>query len=466
MFLMENFMKKTILLFFVICLFLFSIHTVMAEDFTFEDFTYALLPDGNVEIIRYTGNEEIIEIPAEIEDVPVTSIGKSAFSHMETITEIHLPESITYIDNYAFSECTKLHRVNIPDGILYLGDLVFQGDILLESIELPAGLVSIGMNPFDRCDSLTEIRISDQNNNYSAEEGVLFDRKNNILVSYPSGKEDEIYSVPDWVTEIGFAAFSENNHIKGITLSDEISKINGNPFCGCIGLEAILISPLNQFFEFYQGALFNSNERELIAYLWNSEIDSYTVPAGTRTIGQESFYKHPELKTVKLSQTLTAIKDAAFAESGLREITIPNNVTEISKHAFANCADLETVNLPSNLSRIGEYAFSECEAIKEISFPNSLISIGEGAFYHCTGLKELTFPESLHFIGNYAFLECTDLEIIDFPSNLFFIGGYAFYGIENLSVIVVPGSLAEEWAIIYNVHYDHKEIEYLPDDYV
>ena len=94
-----------------------------------------------------------------------------------------------------------------------------------------------------------------------------------------------------------------------------------------------------------------------------------------------------------------------------------------------------------------------------------MVGIADGAFYHCTGLKELIFPESLHFIGNYAFLECTGLEFIDFPANLFSIGGAAFYGIEDLSVIVAPGSLAEEWAIKNNVHYDHKEIEYLPNDY-
>ena len=438
----------------------------MAEDLTFEDFIYNILPDGNVEIKRYNGSDEKIEIPAEIEGIPVTSIGKSAFYHQETITEIHLPESVASIGNNAFSECPKLRRINIPDGILYLGDMAFQGDVLLESIELPAGLVFIGMNPLDRCDTLSEIKISEKNNYYFVEEGVLFDRRNNVLLAYPGGKEDEIYSIPDWVTEIGYGAFSENNHVKGITLPDEVTKINSNPFCGCIGLEAILISPLNQFFEFYQGSLFNSTERELIAYLWNSDNESYTVPSGTRTIGQEAFYKHPELHTVKLSQSVTAIKDAAFAESGLREITIPNNVTEISKNAFSNCTDLETVILPSSLTYIGDYAFYGCEAIKEINFPNSLISIGEGAFYQCTGLKELIFPESLHFIGNYAFLECTGLKSIDFPSNLYSIGGAAFYGIEDLSVKVVPGSLAEEWAIKNNVHIEHKEIEYLPSDIV
>ena len=455
-------MKKNIIL--AVIIFILTFVSVGAEDFSYEDFIYTILPDGTVEISRYNGEEMEITIPVEIEGISVTSIGESAFSYNESLTQIVLPESVISIGDHAFTECTNLLTINIPDGLRFLGDLAFQGDVQLESINLPAELIHIGMNPFDRCDSLAEINMAAENNFYFVEDGVLFDKNNNILISYPSGKEETTYSIPDWVTEIAYAAFSENNYLKGITLPDKVEKINGNPFCGCIGLEAILISPFNQFFEFYHGTLFNTVDRELIAYLWASEEDSYTLPSGVRSIGQEAFYKHPELRTIKFSQSLTTIKDAAFAESGLREITIPNAVTEIAKNAFSNCADLESVNLPSNLTRIGDYAFYECEALKKITFPNSLNAIGEGAFYHCTGLSELIFPESLHFIGNYAFLECTGLKTIDFPENLYSIGGAAFHGIEGLSVTVFPGSLAEDWAIQNVIPFERKNVDYFPAD--
>ena len=78
-------MKKLILFSLIICSIFFSISSAVAEDLAFEDFIYNILPDGNVEIKRYNGSDEIIEIPAEIEGIPVTSIGKSAFSESTSV---------------------------------------------------------------------------------------------------------------------------------------------------------------------------------------------------------------------------------------------------------------------------------------------------------------------------------------------------------------------------------------------
>ena len=69
------------------------------------------------------------------------------------------------------------------------------------------------MNPFDRCEKLTEIIFSEENNYYAIENGVLFDKKETILLAYPGGKQDKSYEVPNSVTEIAYAAFSENNFI-------------------------------------------------------------------------------------------------------------------------------------------------------------------------------------------------------------------------------------------------------------
>lgn len=453
-------------LFFILSTIFVTVSNCFAEDLTYNDFTYVILSDNSAEITKFDGEYENISIPSVIKGHTVTSIGTAAFSHNETLKSITIPDSVIYIGDHAFTECTALQSVMLPDGLLSFGELVFQGDVQLESITLPASLLHMGMNPFDRCDKLTEIGISEGNNYFTVENGVLFDKKENKLIAYPAGKQDKTFNVPEWITEIDFAAFSENNFIEEITLSEAIKTINGNPFCGCLGLKTIHISPLNSNFEVYAGSLFGIQNRELIAYLWNSEDETYTVPQGTRSIAQESFYKHKELKSIELPKTVVYIKDAAFAESGLEEIKIPENVIGIGNNAFSNCAGLKSVTFPSGLSWIGNYAFYECNALTEIKFPKSLSIIGEGAFLNCTGLSELVFPESLHYIGNYAFLECTGIKSIDFPSNLFSIGGGAFYGIEDLTVTAEPGSLGEEWAKQNNIPVEHKNVEYLPADIV
>ena len=459
-------MKKALILSIQLILLLIVSITCNAEDLTFEDFTYTVLADGTLEITKYLGKEAVISVPEEINDQKVSSISSGAFNRNETITDVTLPDSIITIGDYAFTECTALQSITLPDGLLSLGDLVFQGDILLDGIILPASLIHIGMNPFDRCDSLTEIQLSEENNYFTVDEGVLFDREQSILISYPAGKTDTNYTFPEEVTEIAFAAFSENKYVEEITLPENITVINGNPFCGCTGLTTMSVSPLNHYFEVFSGALFNVQERELISYFWGTEEEHYAVPQGIVSIAQEAFYRHPELKTIDLPDTLTTINNAAFAESGLTKIKIPDRVISLGNSTFSRCFDLESVSLPKNLNWIGNSTFSECTSLESITFPQDLNSIGEAAFFQCTGLTKLTLPKNLHFIDDYAFLGCSEITEIDFPSRLFSIGRAAFYGIENLKVITEPGTLAEEWAIKNEIPVEHKNVNYLPADEV
>lgn len=458
-------MKKTTLLFMTFIILLIHVFTSYAEDLTFEDFIYMILPDGSVEIAQYTGSSEDVNIPEEIDNKSVTSIAGGAFTHNEIISQVVIPDSVISIGDHAFGECTALQSVTLSQNLQKIGELVFQGDVLLKSISLPASLLQIGMNPFDRCETLSEIQISDENNYYVTADGVLFDAHQTALISYPSGKQDTSYLIPETVTEIAYAAFSENHYIEEIILPDSVVKINGNPFCGCTSLAVIHISPLNHMFEIYENALFNVQELELIAYLWGSDSDSYSVPKIVRSIAQEAFYKHSELKSIDLPKTLITIKDAAFAESGLTEIKLPDQLVSLGNNTFSHCRDLESVTFPSGLTWIGKYVFYECESLISVKFPKSLSLIDEGAFYHCTALTELVFPESLRLVGDFAFLDCTSVRTIDFPRMLFSIGRGAFFGIEDVTVITEPGTLGEEWAQQNDIAVEHKNVEYLPADF-
>ena len=455
-------MKNRLFLLWIVVIFIVSVSGSFAEDLVYEDYVYAILSDGTAEITGYTGEETYLTIPERVnEDIPVSSIGSSVFAYNDSLETVIVPEGIVSIGDHSFAECTALESVSLPESLQWLGDLVFQGDIKLSEITLPANLVRIGMNPFDRCGSLEAFEISEDNIYYLTEEGILYDRKANALLAYPAGKADTNYTVPEWVTDISAAAFSENGFITEITLHENITAMEGNPFCGCQNLKAIAISALNLDFEIRNNTLINRQKKELIAWLWGSDNDSYSVPSGIRSIGNEAFYKHKELQKINLPETLVYIGDAAFAESGLITVKIPNNVVSIGSNAFSGCEALETVTLPSNLSQIERYTFSRCSNLKDIQFPKTVNVIGEGAFYNCVSLTELELPENLYVIGDYAFLSCTALTTVDFPERLFSIGRGAFYGAENLTATVAPGSLAEEWAIQSQVPFIHKNVTYV-----
>ncbi|MEE3404803.1 MAG: leucine-rich repeat domain-containing protein, partial [Acutalibacteraceae bacterium] len=102
-----------------------------------------------------------IVIQAEIEGVPVTEIGESAFSGCTGLTSITIPDSVTSIGNSAFSGCTGLTSITIPDSVTSIGNYAFSGCTGLTSITIPDSVTSIGSSAFSGCTGLTSITIPD-----------------------------------------------------------------------------------------------------------------------------------------------------------------------------------------------------------------------------------------------------------------------------------------------------------------
>lgn len=58
-----------------------------------------------------------IVIPAEVNGLPVTSIGENTFARNTSLTSIVIPDCVTSIGQSAFYGCVSLTSINIPDGV-------------------------------------------------------------------------------------------------------------------------------------------------------------------------------------------------------------------------------------------------------------------------------------------------------------------------------------------------------------
>lgn len=133
------------------------------------DFVYEVAKDySSVLIVRYKGKDKDVVIPSEIEGIPVTALGASAFLNNKTVESIIIPDSVASLMGRAytgndgcFKGCTSLKAVIIPDAIDVLPEGCFYGCSSLEDIILPSGIKEIPSFAFYKCTSLTSLVVPD-----------------------------------------------------------------------------------------------------------------------------------------------------------------------------------------------------------------------------------------------------------------------------------------------------------------
>lgn len=87
-------------------------------------------------ILGLEGNVQSLEIPEELDGLPVTEIDKKAFFNSRMLREAVLPDSIETVGSWAFAHCGRLKRVEFPRKQLQLGRDLFIGDESLQEIAL------------------------------------------------------------------------------------------------------------------------------------------------------------------------------------------------------------------------------------------------------------------------------------------------------------------------------------------
>ena len=373
-----------------------SLFAPKAEAATYDIYTYEVDSDGTIII---TDCKEwakgAITIPSEIDGKPVASIGNYAFEDCTGLTSITIPNSVTRIGNNAFNYCTGLTSITIPNSVTSIEDSAFKYCRGLTSITIPNSVTSIGYAAFehctgltsitipnsvtsisdwafDGCTGLTSINVANENNYYSSNNGVLFNKKKTELIRYPEGKSQTSYTIPDSVTSIGYGAFYGCTGLTSITIPDSVTSIGSNAFEYCTGLTSINVASGNNCYSDNNGVLFNKKKTELIRYPEGKSQTSYTIP-----------------------DSVTGIGDGAFWDcTGLTSITIPNSVTSIGNWAFFECTGLTSITIPNSVTSIGDGAFNSCTGLTSITIPDSVTSIGDWAFNGCTGLKDVYYTGS------------------------------------------------------------------------
>ena len=326
---------------------------------------YALRKSNKTASVTYVSTEgkayagDII-IPKEIiaNDVTylVTTIGVNAFKGCTGLTSVTIPESVTSIDAAAFEGCSGLTSVTIPESVTSINAAAFEGCSGLTSVTIPSSVTSIGGSAFSGCSGLTSI------------------------------------TIPNSVTTIGRYAFYKCSGLTSVTIPSSVTTIDEGAFSRCSGLTSVIIPNSVTSIGGY-------------AFSWCSGLTSVTIPSSVTSIGGSAFYDCSGLTSITIPESVTSIGGSAFAYcSGLTSVYItdltawcnisfsnsPANPLCYAPHLFLNGEDVKNLVIPNSVTNISDYAFYGCSGLTSVTIPNSVTSIGSSVFKGCSGLTSIT----------------------------------------------------------------------------
>ena len=169
-------------------------------------------------------------IPATIEYkgkvFNVTRIGSRAFWWATNLRRVTMGDNIKVIDRFAIMNCSQLQEVQIGEQVdSILLDAFSYGK--LETISIPKNVKYIAPL-IVRNNPITAIDVHPENANYTSVDGVLFNKQENLLHSFPAAKATE-YVIPETVDTIGSCAFA-NVAITSITFPETLVYIAQEAF--------------------------------------------------------------------------------------------------------------------------------------------------------------------------------------------------------------------------------------------
>lgn len=273
------------------------------------------------------------------------SIEQYAFSGCTSLTECVIPQSVATMRENAFKDCGKLASIVLPNSLKEISKCAFAGCKSLASVTFPSQLEKIGAEAFENCTSLatlsefpaslseieekafyntavTAYSVSEDNDDYSSQDGVLYDGNKIAIQLYPAGSGATSFEFPESVAEIDDYAFAYAKNLKNISLPEGLTNVGKNAF-------------------------------------EHAGLEQFTSLASNLSIGESAFSDCVELQTVDFKGAIGGIE----------------------KYAFKNNKKLSVVQFTgSSMPEFGQYVFTPKAVKLKVYVEKNLIDKFKDAF--------------------------------------------------------------------------------------
>lgn len=456
------------------------------------------IPEGAFNLPNSNYNLKTMILPNNLE-----IIGRSAFNSCYNLSSIKLGPAVHTIERYAFVLCerlkeislpsslrtllygafggTGLNSITLPEGVKFIGEYTFQSCPTLETISLPSTVEYIGFCAITFNNKLSSILVAGANPYFSSMDGVLYDKLQKTLVSFPNMKSN-YYRIPEGVEAIDTAAFEGCWALKTIELPSTLKTIGLEAFYNCDNLMSVEIPVSVTSIEPY--AFFNCYNLRIISTRQSAPVDISAstsifegvnmnacilrVPNGAKYNYQaaaiwNTFPNLAEDLSVTMNITagglynaLTSLERSAVTHlkvngtldardfKTMREdlpLLAEVDMSGVNIVAYSGTEGTRSYFMSYNANAIPADAFffrdrdQEKRWLTKIVFPTSLTEIGDASFTNC-GLRSITLHEGITSIGPWAFYSCR-LNTIHIPSTLTILMDNCFGSNSDLTAYTV-----------------------------
>lgn len=273
------------------------------------------------------------------------SIEQYAFSGCTSLTKCVIPQSVAIMRENAFKDCGKLASIVLPNSLKEISKCAFAGCKSLTSVTFPSQLDKICAQAFENCTSLatlsefpaslseieekafyntavTAYSVSEDNDEYSSQDGVLYDGNKIAIQLYPAGSGATSFEFPESVAEIDDYAFAYAKNLKHVTLPGGLTNVGKHAF-------------------------------------EHAGLEQFTSLASNLSIGESAFSDCAELKTVDFKGIIGGM----------------------GNYAFKNNKNLSVVRFTgSSMPEFGQYVFTPRDVKLKVYVEKNLIDKFKDAF--------------------------------------------------------------------------------------
>lgn len=235
------------------------------------------------------------------------------------------------VSSSPFSEIA-FKKLIIEEGITQINSRSFLGSSALESVSLPKTITNLGEYAFENCQSLKEILVDDENENFKSTDGVLYKKNMQTLLIYPANRENTDFSIPETVRSFGDYAFDYSQNLENITIPAGLRSMGEyEPFYCAKSIKNFDVATGNGYYASKDGCLYSKDLKKLIKYTIAGEDKSVTID-GSTIINDNAFYN----------------------SANLEEVVLKNSVSEIGYMAFYNCDKLSKLTIENSECKIND----------------------------------------------------------------------------------------------------------------